>query len=82
MLPAAQETSPQIQAAPGMMKTKGAIVEHSPAGFTLRDEWGLELTVAVTGGRLAKPAEPGARARPRPGPGRPRRGVAALRRPR
>lgn len=48
MLPAAQETSPKIQATPGMIKTKGAIVEHSPAGFTLRDEWGSELNVAVT----------------------------------
>jgi len=48
MLSAAQETSPKIQAAPGMMKTKGVIVEHSPAGFTLRDEWGSELAVVVT----------------------------------
>ena len=50
MLWAAQETgsSPTIQAPPGMMKSKGVVVERLPDGFTLRNERGLELTVTVT----------------------------------
>ena len=50
MLLAAQGTgsSPKIQASPGMMKTKGVLVERLADGFTLRDEQGSEMTVAVT----------------------------------
>ena len=50
MLWAAQETGSRttIQAPPGMMETKGVVVEHLPNGFTLRNERGLELAVTVT----------------------------------
>ncbi len=47
---AAQDTSSesQTQAPLGMMKTKGVVVERSTDGFTLRDERGSEMSIAVT----------------------------------
>jgi outer membrane protein OmpA-like peptidoglycan-associated protein len=50
MLSATEETSssPEAEVPSGMMTTKGVIVERSLEGFTLRDERGSEITVAVT----------------------------------
>lgn len=47
---AAQETSsePKTQAPLGVMKTNGVVVERSTDGFTLRDERGSEMSIAVT----------------------------------
>ena len=46
----AQDTSSSstTQAPLGMMKTKGVVVERSTTGFTLRDERGSEMSIAVT----------------------------------
>ena len=47
---AAQDTpsEPQTQAPLGVMKTQGVVVERSTNGFTLRDERGSEMSIAVT----------------------------------
>ena len=47
---AAQDTpsEPQTQAPLGVMKTQGVVVERSTDGFTLRDERGSEMSIAVT----------------------------------
>ncbi len=47
---AAQDTSsePKAQAPLGVMKTNGVVVERSTDGFTLRDEQGSEMSIAVT----------------------------------
>ncbi len=46
----AQDTNsePKTQAPPGVMQTKGVVVERSTDGFTLRDERGSEMSIAVT----------------------------------
>ncbi len=46
----AQDTSsePKAQAPLGVMKTNGVVVERSTDGFTLRDEQGSEMSIAVT----------------------------------
>ncbi len=46
----AQDTSsePKAQAPLGVMKTNGVVVERSIDGFTLRDEQGSEMSIAVT----------------------------------
>ncbi len=46
----AQDTGsePKTQAPLGVMKTKGVVVERSTNGFTLRDERGSEMSIAVT----------------------------------
>ena len=47
---AAQDTNsePKTQAPLGVMKTNGVVVERSTDGFTLRDEQGSEMSIAVT----------------------------------
>ena len=47
---AAQDTGsePKTQAPLGVMKTNGVVVERSTDGFTLRDERGSEMSIAVT----------------------------------
>ena len=46
----AQDTSgePKTQPPPGVMQTKGVVVERSTDGFTLPDERGSEMSIAVT----------------------------------